>query len=71
MWRDKIQIYQKLGKPVSKTRQDEERQCGARSGVVDTQILKRTRGKGKKKPWFFLSSRQVINLVRTRSEASR
>ena len=46
MWRDKIQINRKCEKPVSKTRQEEERQCGARSGVVDTQILKRTRGKG-------------------------
>ena len=39
MWRDKIQIYQKYGIPVSKTRQGEQRQCGARSGVVDTQIF--------------------------------
>ena len=39
MWRDKIQIYQKAGKPVSKTHQDEQCQCGARSGIVDTQIF--------------------------------
>ena len=39
MWRHKIQIYQKGGKPVSKTYQDEQRQCGARSDVVDTQIF--------------------------------
>ena len=29
-------MYQKCGKPVSKTRQDEQPQCGARSGVIDT-----------------------------------
>ena len=28
MWRAKIQISQKCGKPVSKTRQDEQRQRG-------------------------------------------
>ena len=39
MWRDKIQISRKCGKPVSKTRQDEHRQCGARSGVINTQIF--------------------------------
>ena len=39
MWRNKIKIYQKCGKPVSKTRQVEPRQCGALSGVFDTQIF--------------------------------
>ena len=39
MWCDKIQIYQKLGKPVLKTCQDEQRQCGARYGVIDTKIF--------------------------------
>ena len=39
MWRDKIQIYLKCGKPVSKTCQDEHHQCGARSCVINTQIF--------------------------------
>ena len=39
MWHDKIQISRKCGKPVSKTRQDEQRQCGYRSGVINTQIF--------------------------------
>ena len=37
MWRDKIQIFRKCGKPVSKTRQDKHCQRGARSGVIDTE----------------------------------
>ena len=45
MWHDKIQIqntvYQKCGKPVSKTRQDGQRQCEAQSGVINTQIFLR------------------------------
>ena len=48
MWRDKIQISRKCGKPVSKTRQDKHRQCGALSGVIDTQIL----GRGLRDPNF-------------------
>ena len=41
MWRDKIQ-YEKGGKPVlKKTYQDQQRQCGARSSVIDTQIFSR------------------------------
>ena len=39
MWCDKIQISGKCKKPVSKTHQDEQRQCGAQSGVIDTQIF--------------------------------
>ena len=38
MWHDKIQISRKCGKPVSKTRQREHRQCWAQSGVINTQI---------------------------------
>ena len=41
MWPDKIQIYQKCEKPVSKTRQDIQCQCGTRSGVINTQIFLR------------------------------
>ena len=41
MWPDKNQIYQKCEKPVSKTRQDIQRQCGTRSGVINTQIFLR------------------------------
>ena len=36
--RDIIQIYQKCGKPVLKTRQDKQHQCGARYGAVDQKI---------------------------------
>ena len=39
MWCDKIQISGKCKKPVSKTHQDEQRQCGAQSGVIDKQIF--------------------------------
>ena len=39
MWCDKIQISWKCEKPVSKTHQDEQRQCGAQSGVIDKQIF--------------------------------
>ena len=37
-WRDKIQIYQKCGKPVSKP----AKMCRALSGVVNTQIFSRS-----------------------------
>ena len=39
MWRDKIQISRKCGKPVSKTHK--HCQCWAWSGVIDTQIFSR------------------------------
>ena len=39
MGREKIQISQKCGKLVLKTRQDKQRQCGVRSGVIKTQIF--------------------------------
>ena len=41
MWRDRIPISRKCGKPFSKTCQGERRQCGARSGVINTQIFSR------------------------------
>ena len=41
MWRDKIQMSRKCGKPVSKTRQHEHRQCWAWSSVIDTHNFSR------------------------------
>ncbi len=35
----KFKNLRKRGKPVSKTRQDEQCQCGARFGVIKTQIF--------------------------------
>ena len=41
MWRNKIQISRKCWKPVSKCHQVKHRQCGAQSGVINTQIFSR------------------------------
>ena len=65
MWRDIIPISRKCGKPVSKTCQGEHRQCGAWSGVINTQIFSRppTNPWVKKHHLFTLNTKLQLQLT--------